>query len=87
MHYLLATHRLSDFDRWSRVFHAHAQAQRDAGLHLVHVLRGATDPNRVVAIFRVDDLERARAFTEAPAAGDAGRDASVIHVEMSYWTE
>jgi hypothetical protein len=87
MHYLLVTHRLSDFDGWHRLLRAHAQAQRDVGLHLLHVLRDVADPTRVVAMFRVDDLERARAFTEAPAASDAGREAGVISVEMSYWTE
>ena len=84
MLYLLARHKLCDFDKWNRVFRSHAEAQRKAGLHILHVLRDVTDPSVVVALFEVDDLAKAQAFTGAPGAHDAGRTAGVITVELSY---
>ncbi len=87
MFYLTAIHHLSDFDRWNRIFTSHAEAQRKAGLHLLHVLRDVTDANRVVALFRVDDLEKAKAFTGAPGARQAGGLGGVISVDMSYWSD
>ncbi len=87
MLYLMARHKLADFDRWNRLFQSHAQAQRQAGLRLIHVLRDLDDPNTVVALFEVDDLQKAQAFTGAPGARHAGGLAGVISVEMSYWTD
>ncbi len=87
MNYLMARHKLSDFDTWKRVFTSHAEAQRKAGLHLLYVLRDLTDPSIVIALFTVDDLEKAQAFTGAPGARSAGRVAGVISVEMSYLTD
>ncbi len=87
MFYLLARHKLSNFDKWNRIFRSHAEAQRKAGLHLLHVLRDVTDPAIVVAIFEVDDLSRAQAFTGAPGAYEAGRIGGVISVELSYLSD
>ncbi len=84
MLYLLARHQLSDFDKWNRLFRSHAEAQRKAGLHILHVLRDVTDPSIVVALFKVDDLARAEAFTGAPGAHDARRIGGVISVDLSY---
>ncbi len=87
MLYLMARHKLADFDKWNRIFRSHAEAQRQAGLHLIHVLRDIDDPKTVVALFRVDNLEKAQAFTGAPGARQAGGFAGVLSVEMSYWTD
>ncbi len=87
MLYLIAKHRLSDFDKWNRLFRSHAEAQRKAGLHILHVLRDVTDPSIVVALFKVDDLARAQAFTGAPGAHEAGRIGGVITVELSYLSD
>lgn len=80
MFYLLCKHKVADFTQWYRVFESHAEAQREAGLHLLHVLRDTTDPNLVVLLFRADDLNKARAFTQAPDAGKAAQVSGVIGV-------
>jgi len=87
MLYLMARHELADFDRWNRLFRSHAEAQRKAGLHLVYLLREVGDPNKVIALFTVDDLEKAQAFTGAPGARQAAEQAGVISVGMSYWSD
>jgi len=80
MHYLLCKHQVADFERWKRVFDSHAEAQKKAGLHLLHLLRDERDPNLVVIFFRADDPAGARAFTKAPGAAEAGRESGVIGV-------
>ncbi len=88
MHYLLVRHRVADFAKWHRVFVSHAEAQRDAGLHLLHLLRDSRDPNLVVMLFRADDPEAARAFTGSPDAREAAEVSGVIGVpEVSLLSE
>jgi hypothetical protein len=87
-HYLLVRHRVADFDSWHGVFESHAAAQREAGLHLLHLLRDAADPNLVVLLFRADDPEAALAFTSSPDAAAAARTAGVIgNPEVSLLSE
>ena len=78
MHYLLCKHRVEDHAKWRAVFDSHAEAQQEAGLHLLHVLREVDDPSLVVMFFKVDDLEKARAFTQAASASEAAECSGVI---------
>jgi hypothetical protein len=88
MYYLLVRHMVADFATWHRVFASHAEAQRDASLHLLHLLRDTTDPNLVVILFGVDDPEAARAFTGSPDARKSARTSGVIGVpEISLLSE
>lgn len=88
MFYVLCRHKVADFAKWHRVFESHAEAQRKAGLHLLHLLRDTADPNDVVLLFRADDLSKARAFTGAPEAGEAAQNSGVIGVaELSFLSE
>ncbi len=78
MVYMLCNHRVQDFAKWHRVFSFHAEAQRKAGLHLLHLLRDTNDPNHVIYLFEVHNTEKAKAFTEAPEAAQAGEESGVI---------
>lgn len=88
MTYLFCRHKVAEYSKWRGVFDSHAAAQREAGLHVLHVLRSAEDPNVVVMLFRVDDVSKARSFTEAPSASEAGEISGVIGpVEMFFLTD
>ncbi len=85
MHYLFVKHKVADFIKWKRVFDADAEAQRKAGLHLLHVLRDTADANLIVLLFRADDLNKAKAFTQNPDASDHGEKSGVIGVPEILW--
>ncbi len=88
MHYLLCKHKVADYTKWRRVFDADAGGQRESGLHLLHVLRDTADPDMVVLLFRADDLDKARAFTEAPSASESAQSSGVIgEPEILFLTE
>lgn len=88
MHYLLCKHEVVDYAKWRGVFDSHAEAQRESGLHLLHLLRDTADPNLVVLLFRVDDVSKARAFIRAPSAREAGESSGVIGVpEVSFLSD
>jgi len=85
MHYLFVKHKVTDFAKWKSVFDADAEAQCKAGLHLLHVLRDTADANLIVLLFRVDDLNKAKAFTQNPDASDHGEKSGVIGVPEILW--
>jgi hypothetical protein len=80
MMYMLCKHRVQDFAKWHDVFTSHAEAQRKAGLHLLYLFPDANDPSHVVYLFKVDDVETAKAFTKTPDASKAGQESGVIGV-------
>ncbi|MFQ5526830.1 MAG: hypothetical protein ACE5GX_11280 [Thermoanaerobaculia bacterium] len=81
---LLCRNRVADFDAWWSVFSSHTQAQRDAGLYLEHVWRSDEDPNDIWFVFEIENVERARAFMNAPEAEDAARDTKVLDGEYHF---
>lgn len=85
MTYLFCRHKVADFDQWKRVFDAHAEAQREAGLHVEKVLRNVEDPNEVFMFFRVTDIEKARAFVTAPEVPDAQTESGVVDKPDIYF--
>ncbi len=80
MYYLMCKHRVTDYAKWRQVFDSHAEAQRESGLHLLHVLRDTADPNLLVLLFKVDDVVKARAFTQVPSASESAETSGVIGV-------
>jgi len=78
MTYLLVRQRVADFDRWHSIFKSHAAAQREAGLKDPQVLRDAEDPGIVVCILKVEDPDKAKAFTETKEAGEAKNESGII---------
>jgi hypothetical protein len=78
MIYMLCKHRVRDFEQWHRIFASHAEAQEKSGLHLLYLLRDTNDQNHIVYLFKVDNMNTAKAFTEAPEASAAAEESGVI---------
>jgi hypothetical protein len=81
---LLCRNRVSDFSRWKTVFASHAQAHRDAGLHLKGLWRSIEEPDNVFFLFEVSDAVSARAFISSPAAAEVGRASGVLDGEYYF---
>ena len=81
---MLCRNRVSDFSKWKGIFDSHAQAHRDAGLHLEGIWRGLDEPNNVFFWFEVTDPKKARAFISNPAAAEAGKSSGVLDGEYHF---
>jgi hypothetical protein len=64
--YVLARHKVADFDRWKKVYDEDAETRREAGLHEVFVLRNTADPQEVFVLATVDDPAKAHAYSDTP---------------------
>ena len=84
---MICRNRVVDFARWRRVFASHADAHRAAGLVLEHFWCDVNDPNNVFFVFEVRDVEKARAFIQAPDAADAAAASGVLEGEYHLVNE
>ena len=76
--YLLVRHKVRDFSAWKSAYDGHKPKRDQAGLTEEHLLRGASDPNEVVMLFRAADLGRAKAFAESTDLRDTMTKAGVV---------
>ena len=59
---MLVRHKVADFAKWKPVYDDHVPAEQKAGLKEVHLLRNIENPNEVIPLFSVEDLDKAKAF-------------------------
>ena len=78
MKYVLARHKVADFDRWKKVYDQDADIRREAGLHEVFVLRSTADPQEVFVLATVDDPAKAHAYSDTPGLARKMIEAGVI---------
>jgi len=71
MPYLFVKQKVEDFDKWYAVFKSHEEAQKEAGLKDLKLLRESKDANTIICFFYIENHESAKKFTEAPEASDA----------------
>jgi hypothetical protein len=85
MGYLLVRHKVKEFHEWKRLFDAHQDAQRQAGLKIEKVLRNLYEPNEVFLFFEVMDLAKARAFVSSAEVVSAQELAGVVDKPDIYF--
>ena len=65
MNYVLIRHEVADFAKWKPVYDAHLSARQKAGLKEEHLFRNAEDPNEVLLLFSMEDVDKAKAFASS----------------------
>ncbi len=78
MSYLFIRHRVADYDRWKSVYDADREKREAATLTERHLFRDAEDPNQVVLLFEVGDLDRALAFSRSDDLQQVMNQAGVL---------
>lgn len=66
---VLIWHKVANFAKWLPGYESHDSARLAAGLHNYVVGRDVNDTNMVLVALRMDDLEKARAFSSSPELG------------------
>jgi len=84
MIYMLCRNRVADYQTWKRIFDSHTEAHLEAGLTLVNLWQSLEDPNNVFFLFKVGDLEKAKAFVAAPGNAEIGKAAGVLDGEIHF---
>lgn len=87
MNHLLIRHKVADFAAWKASYDGHAAARASAGLTELHLLRRVDDPNEVVMLFSVADLDKAKAFAASDDLRAAMRKAGVTDKPDVYFLD
>ncbi len=75
--HVLVRHKVADFAKWKPVYDAHLSVRQKAGLKEEHLFRNADDPNEVLLLFSVEDVDKAKAFTTSDDLRQAMEKAGV----------
>lgn len=76
--YMIVRHKVRDFSQWKPGYDAHLPKRNEASLTEKYILRGVQDPNEVVLMFEVQDLDRAKSFAESTDLREAMQKAGVM---------
>ena len=83
----LIRHKVKDFDKWLPLYEANDSARKASGLTEIGLERGLDNSNEVTAVFKTDDLQKAKDFTNSPGLKEAMHKAGVIGAPtISYIT-
>jgi hypothetical protein len=85
MPFLLVRHKVSDFDKWKRVFDSHAAAQQRAGLKIIRIMRNVEDPSEVVLFFEAKTIEGAKGFVFSPEVPQSKEQSGVVDKPDIYF--
>jgi len=78
MNYLIVKQKVEDFETWYTIFKSHEEAQKEAGLSNAQIFKDHVDLQTVVCMFQVNDVEKAKAFTQAPDVDQAQEESGMI---------
>jgi hypothetical protein len=81
---MLVRNRVEDYSTWKRIFDSQESAAQEAGLTLTDLWRDIEEPSNVFFLFRVADLDKARAFLADPQSAEVGRRAGVVDGEVYF---
>ena len=77
MNYGLVRHKVADFSKWKPVYDAHLPARQKAGMKEKYLLRNIDAPNEVVIFFELEDVQKAREFSNSSDLREAMQKAGV----------
>jgi hypothetical protein len=60
MNYGLIRRKVADFSKWRTAYDANLSVRQKAGLKEKYVLHNIDNPNEVITLFELDDLQKAR---------------------------
>jgi heme-degrading monooxygenase HmoA len=85
MNYGLVRHKVADFSKWKSVYDSHLPARQKAGVSEMHLLRNIDDPNEVIILFELEDLQKAREFSASSDLRERMQEAGVVDKPDIYF--
>lgn len=87
MAYIIIRHKVTDYANWKPVFDEHSTARAAGGSQGGQLFRSADNPNELIAVFKWDDLDKARQFAQSAGLREAMQRAGVADIPDVYFVE
>jgi hypothetical protein len=85
MNYVLVRHKVADFSKWKPVYDAHLPARQAAGGTELYLLRNIDNPNEVIVLLEIEDLQKAREFVASDDLRERMQESRVIDKPDTYF--
>jgi hypothetical protein len=76
--------RVADYQRFREVYDAGTPAREAGGMHNEQMLRNPNDPNDILIMTTVENIERARAYGQSEEVRQRQRDAGLLELSNYY---
>ncbi len=80
-------HRVKDYDAWKKVYAEHGKVRAQNGFKKSVVYRYVDDPNHMIIVFDVQDIEKAKAFASDPVLAEKMKEAGVIDEPKFFYLD
>ena len=88
MSYMYIVHTVEDYAKWRTIFDEDARTNHRAnGITESRVFRNADKPNEIIVTLKLDDLEKARQYTQSESLKEAMQRAGVIGPPTIYFID
>lgn len=87
MPFMTVRHEVQDYAAWKQAFDEHAPMRREMGSKGGYILRNADDPNELIVMMEVEDLDKARAFAASDELRQAMERAGVADQPDIYFMD
>jgi hypothetical protein len=77
MNMMIVTHKVSDYAKWLTAYEAHDSMRLASGIHNYVIGRGVQDSNTIMVAVKIDDLDKAKAFSTSASLKQAMQKSGV----------
>ena len=78
MPWILVRHKVKDRNKWKAAFDEDSSSRKEMGSKGGYLYGNADDPNEVIILLEVDDLEKARQFAQSDDLKEAMEKGGVV---------
>ncbi|SHN38676.1 hypothetical protein [Chitinophaga sp. CF418] len=75
---MVAKHKVANFDKWLTSYEGHDSMRMANGIHSYVIGRGLQDPDMVLVAVKVDDMDKAKAFSKDASLKEAMKKGGVM---------
>lgn len=80
------SHMVKDYDKWRPAFDKDSTARKASGMEFIVIGRNMENPNDLMVVLKVSDVEKAKSFAASPALKEVMDKAGVItKPEVQLW--
>ena len=83
----IVRHKVKDYEIWKKTFVAHGKTRAQAGFTKSRVYRYVDDPNHLILVCDVKDIQKAKAFATSPDLAQTMKAAGVIDEPKAFFLD